>query len=148
MANNFSFKGYQSGIMPTINYPMNQPADFMVSQAVSASGNTNLYTPPSGYAFRLMGWEITLTANATLATAGNVTITFVDGASGNIWSTDVYVGTAATGIGVVQVSRIKLNGGYISQVENNALIVSLSSGLSAGAVNVTAFGMYEQIALL
>ena len=146
--NNFTFKGYQSGIMPTIKYPMNQPADWIAYNSLTASGNTTLNTPPTGYAFRLMGWEITVTASATLSAAGNLVVTFVDGSSGDIWATTLSLGTTGSGIGVVPVSRIELNGGYISQVENNALIVNLSTALTAGALNVTAFGLYEQTALL
>ena len=146
--NNFTFKGYQSGIMPTIKYPMNQPADWIAYAPLAASGNTTLKTPPTGYAFRLMGWEITVTASATLSSPGNLVVTFVDGSSGDIWATTLSLGTTGSGIGVVPVSRIELNGGYISQVENNALIVNLSQALTAGALNVTAFGLYEQIALL
>ena len=146
--NNFTFKGYQSGIMPTIKYPMNQPADWIAYKPLTASGNTTLNTPPTGYAFRLMGWEITVTANATLSAAGNLVVTFVDGSSGDIWATTLSLGTTGSGIGVVPVSRIELNGGYISQAENNALIVNLSQALTAGALNVTAFGLYEQTALL
>ena len=146
--NNFTFKGYQSGIMPTIKYPMNQPADWIAYNSLTASGNTTLNTPPTGYAFRLMGWEITVTASATLSAAGNLVVTFVDGSSGDIWATTLSLGTTGSGIGVVPVSRIELNGGYISQVENNDLIVNLSQALTAGALNVTAFGLYEQIALL
>lgn len=146
--NNFTFKGYQSGIMPTIKYPMNQPADWIAYNSLTASGNTTLNTPPTGYAFRLMGWEITVTASATLSAAGNLVVTFVDGSSGDIWATTISLGTTGSGIGVVPVSRIELNGGYISQVENNALIVNLSTALTAGALNVTAFGLYEQTALL
>ena len=146
--NNFTFKGYQSGIMPTIKYPMNQPADWIAYNSLTASGNTTLNTPPTGYAFRLMGWEITVTASATLSAAGNLVVTFVDGSSGDIWATTLSLGTTGSGIGVVPVSRIELNGGYISQAENNALIVNLSQALTAGALNVTAFGLYEQIALL
>ena len=145
---NFTFKGYQSGIMPTIKYPMNQPADWIAYNSLTASGNTTLNTPPTGYAFRLMGWEITVTASATLSAAGNLVVTFVDGSSGDIWATTISLGTSGSGIGVVPVSRIELNGGYISQVENNALIVNLSQALTAGALNVTAFGLYEQTALL
>ena len=145
---NFTFKGYQSGIMPTIKYPMNQPADWIAYKPLTASGNTTLNTPPTGYAFRLMGWEITVTASATLSLAGNLVVTFVDGSSGDIWATTLSLGTTGSGIGVVPVSRIELNGGYISQVENNALIVNLSTALTAGALNVTAFGLYEQTALL
>ena len=146
--NNFTFKGYQSGIMPTIKYPMNQPADWIAYNSLTASGNTTLNTPPTGYAFRLMGWEITVTASATLSAAGNLVVTFVDGSSGDIWATTLSLGTTGSGIGVVPVSRIELNGGYISQAENNALIVNLSQALTAGALNVTAFGLYEQTALL
>ena len=146
--NNFTFKGYQSGIMPTIKYPMNQPADWIAYNSLTANGNTTLNTPPTGYAFRLMGWEITVTASATLSSAGNLVVTFVDGSSGDIWATTLSLGTPGSGIGVVPVSRIELNGGYISQAENNALIVNLSQALTAGALNVTAFGLYEQIALL
>ena len=146
--NNFTFKGYQSGIMPTIKYPMNQPADWIAYKPLTASGNTTLNTPPTGYAFRLMGWEITVTASATLSLAGNLVVTFVDGSSGDIWATTLSLGTSGSGNGVVTVSRIELNGGYISQAENNALIVNLSQALTAGALNVTAFGLYEQIALL
>lgn len=148
MANNYSFKGYQSGIMPMIKYPMNQPADFIAFSSVSASGNTTLFTPPTGQAFRLMGWEITVTANATLSAAGTVVIELADGASGTIWNTTVSLGTTGSGLGVVTVSRIELNGGYISQVAENELIVNLSTALSTGAFNVTCYGLTEQIGLL
>jgi hypothetical protein len=116
---------------------------------VTASGNTALWTPTSGKKFRLMRYNIQLTANATLAAAGTLTVTFQDAAVGIPVSQDFFIGqvalTAATALFTAgeETGWIDLGNGILSSTINNVLNVNLSVALASGNIRCTAIGTEE-----
>jgi hypothetical protein len=95
---------------------------------------TNIYVPGAGNKFRLFGFSVMVSGNATLGTAGAVLLKLLDGSGGTvIWQGRVWVLTTDT-VGVVFNSGwIDLGDyGYLSSTAANDLTVSASSGLSTG----------------
>jgi hypothetical protein len=124
------------------------PIIFKTVQA-TASGNTAVWTPTTGKKFRLMRFKIQLTANATLAAAGVLTVSFQDATTGIGVAQDFYVGqvalTAATALFTVgdESGWIDLGNGYISTAANNVLNVNLSAALASGNIRVFCCGTEE-----
>jgi len=112
------------------------------SATATASGNTAVWSPSSAR-FRLMCVGIDVTANASLAAAGVLTIQLEDGSSaisGFIWS--VYLPNAAGTLeGDVFHEPVScFNNGYPSSTVSNVLNVNLSSALTTGNVTIRAYG--------
>ncbi len=124
------------------------PDTFKTVQA-TASGNTALWTPTSGKKFRLMRFNIQLTANAVLASAAVLTVTFQDATTGIPITYDFYVGqvalTGATALFIAgeETGLIDLGNGVLSAAVNNVLNVNLSATLTSGNVRVTVAGTEE-----
>lgn len=111
----------------------------------TAAGDTAVWTPASTKKFRLMGYAIYLTANASLAAGGleeillrdSTTATglalsaFVPGAAGTAFTQDVESGV------------VTLGNGLLSATANNVLNVNLGTALATGEVRVVVWGTEE-----
>lgn len=124
------------------------PTIFKTASA-TASGNTAVWTPAAGKKFRLMRFKVQLTANATLAAAAVLTVSFQDSATGLAFTHDFYVGqvalTAATALFTPGEDSgwIDLGNGFASALANNVLNVNLSATLTSGNIRVIACGTEE-----
>lgn len=119
------------------------PLTFKTATA-TASGNTAVWTPTSGKKFRLMGYIIYVTNDASLASAGDIDITFQDATTGLGFGFSLFVPSAAgTTIGQNDSKWISLGNGYLSGTANNVLNVNLSTALATGKVRITAIGTEE-----
>lgn len=121
------------------------PTVFNTVQA-TASGNTAVWTPGSGNKFRLLKLLVQVTANASLASGGVLTISFQDSSTSINITFDVFVPTTAvtTAIGDGLDQELDLGGfGILSAAANNVLNVNLSSALATGNVRVIAMGTEE-----
>ncbi len=140
-----TYLGAGSGIVAVTDLPIGVAAATL-KQGVIAAGGTSVvvWTPSlSTLRFRLMGWEIVYTDNATLATAAIVTFSLLDGAT-TILSWPVFIpATAISAAGTLLVSRIEKlpAGGYVSGARNNNLSLSLSSAIVGGSIQATVWGL-------
>ena len=117
------------------------PSSF-AQASTSAAGSTALVTPGSGVKFRLMGFKIQVTADATLASAGRLTIKLLDGSTDIGVGHIVYVpGSALNTIQDYDSGWIDLGNGYASTTAANVLNINLSSALATGVVNVVFAGI-------
>ena len=110
-------------------------------------GATPVWTPGAGNKFRLLGYLIEVSGDASLAAAGILTISLTDAAAVLPFLHRVYLPVAAP-VAPSQVgysTRPMQLGqfGVLSAAANNVLNVSLSAALTSGAVNVIAFGTEE-----
>jgi hypothetical protein len=111
-----------------------------------AAGNTAIWTPGAGNKFRLLKYQIEVTANAALAVAGVLTISLFDGAAGDIAQDhQVFVpGAAGAAFGIDDFIDTDLGQfGILSSAANNVMNVNLSVALTAGTVNVIVMGTEE-----
>ena len=89
-----------------------------------------------------MGFKIQVTANATLAAAGMLTIKLLDGSTDIGVGHIVYVpGSALNTIQDYDSGWIDLGNGYASTTAANVLNINLSSALATGVVNVVFAGI-------
>jgi len=110
----------------------------------TASGNTAIWTPLTGNKWMLLAYQIQVTDNATLGSAGVETITFQDGTTAFGFGTDVYIPATALdtelqGYSGPWVSMGQF--GYQSSTANNALNVNLGTALATGNVRVNVCGV-------
>lgn len=119
--------------------------DTFLKIAVTAAGQTAVWTPAAGHRFRLMGFIITLSDDATLAVAGETTLTLQDAAAAihafDFWLPSVAI-TTALGICPPIVVNLPQNG-YLSSAINQALNANLSTALATGKFRVNAWGAEE-----
>lgn len=120
------------------------PNVFKLVSAVTASGNTAVWTPASGKKFRLMGYQIFLSDQAKASAAADLVISFQDATTAIGAGMMAYVPTAITA-GEVNPSSgpVDLGNGYLSTTANNVLNVNLSFALTGGSVAVAAWGTEE-----
>jgi hypothetical protein len=115
--------------------------------STAAAGDTVVWTPALGKKFRLMRFKIEVTADASKATTGTLTIQLRDNAIVVGLTHLVWVIATADARNVVSgyiSDWIDLGAvGYLSATANNPLNVNLSSALTAGLVNVIAIGTEE-----
>jgi hypothetical protein len=112
----------------------------------TAAGNTAVWTPGSGNKFRLLGYVISVTGDASLAAAGRLSISLADAATTLNFIHQVYLPAAAPAAPLQQGFQVILPlgaFGVLSAAANNALNVQLSSALTSGLVNVIAYGTEE-----
>lgn len=83
-----------------------------------------------------------LSANATLASAGNLTVTISDGANFNA-VLHPYVPATVAGAGDAQIMDEDLQ--YIAHAQNAALTVTMSAALTAGYLDLVAYGGYTSL---
>jgi len=117
---------------------------FKTAQA-SVAGSTAVWAPVAGKKFRLLGFTISLTENATVAVAGVVTVSLLDAAGAIAIAYDVYVPTVAlASVGTafdITVDLGKL--GYLSALANNVLNADLSVALTTGNFRINVRGTEE-----
>lgn len=121
-------------------------ANIFRHNAATAANSTAVWTPAAGKKFRLLGFELTITRDATVAVAGVVTVNLIDAAGTIIYSTGVYVPIAATpgNLPAGPLSSIDLGKiGYLSALANNVLNINLSVALVTGSVQVNVRGTEE-----
>lgn len=120
------------------------PAVFK-SAAFGGGGSGALWTPAAGKKFRLMGYEITLTEDATLAVAADISVTLRDVAATIGLRHDLFVpAIAVAGIGGFTTGWIPLGNGYLSTAANNVLNVNFSgAALVTGTWTVLGIGTEE-----
>jgi hypothetical protein len=120
------------------------PNTFKTATA-TASGDTAVWTPAGGKKFRLMRYQIQVTADAAQASGGDIDIILRDASTGLAASFSVYVpGTAGTTFGnTASTGWIDLGNGILSAAANNVLNVNLGAALTAGKIRVVACGTEE-----
>lgn len=126
-----------------VNTQVAQPTVFKQASATS-SGSTALWTPASGKKFVLMRYMVTVTEEATLGAAADLTISLLDAAADIGQNHILYVPNAAFGgIGEAYTSPwIDLGTtGITSAAINQVLNINLSAALTAGKCNVIACGI-------
>lgn len=142
------FGGAFSGTTDTVrrNWSYMRTPTVFRQASTASSGSTTLWTPASGNKFRLLRFKIQITADATLAVAGDLTVSLLDNASDIALSHIVFVPSTATPniAGDYDSGWIDLGTfGILSASANNPLKVNLSSALTAGKVNVIVCGTEE-----
>lgn len=121
-------------------------ADTVKSASASASGDNAIWTPAAGKRFRLLGVMLTLTADATLAVAGRVALTFRDGTAPLSLVLHVSLGTLAVSglLGSQQLTPwLPLGNGILSAAADRALNLNLSVALLTGTIEVVCAGTEE-----
>ena len=113
------------------------------SAAVSAAGNTALWTPASGKKFRLMRYCIQASLAATLAVAGDEVVGLQDSTTDLGLSVDFRLLTAGQQGMAFQGPWTDLGNGILSSAANNVLNVNLGTALSGGVIRVLACGTEE-----
>jgi hypothetical protein len=112
----------------------------------TASGNTAVWTPGSGNKFRLLGYVISVTGDASLAAAGRLSISLADAATTLNFIHQVYLPVAAPAAPLQQGFQVILPlgaFGVLSAAANNVLNIQLSVALTSGLVNIIAYGTEE-----
>lgn len=113
----------------------------------TASGDTACWTPHAGNSFRLLGYSIEVTEDATLAVAADLDITLRDATTSmNIVETCFTPTTATVTYVSAGCGSRGVNLGFfgkLSAAPNNALNVNLSAALTAGKVRVNLWGTEE-----
>lgn len=111
----------------------------------TAAGNTAVWTPAAGKKFRLMGYQILVTENASLAVAGLEEITLNDSGTALGMGQSLYVPNAAATVlaGGFNSTAIQLGNGALSAAANNVLQVNLGTALATGECRVNAWGTEE-----
>jgi hypothetical protein len=142
------FGGAFSGTANAALQGWSRPRTSTVFKQVStaATGNTAIWTPGSGNKFRLLKFKIQVTANASLAAAGILTVTLEDAAVALALAHEWWLPAAAGASqslaydsGWFDLGKF----GILSAAANNALNVNLSAALATGAVNVLVCGTEE-----
>lgn len=120
------------------------PTTFKTATA-TASGDTAVWTPAAGKKFRVMGYSIEVTGEATLAGAADLVITLRDATTDMNLTHSCYVPAAAPTNpgGTVFSKTVQLGNGRLSSAANAVLNVNLSAALTAGTVRVTPIGVEE-----
>jgi hypothetical protein len=113
--------------------------------AVASSGDNSVWTPTSGKKFRLMGYQMSATANITTAGGAVITAKIRDsstdiGLNWQFYAPSTAVTTVAGGFttGWVWLG----DGGYLSTAANNIAKVNLSAA-TTGSVTVNMIGTEE-----
>jgi len=104
-----------------------------------------IWQPAAGKKFRLLGFTLTLTENASVVGGGIHTVQFYDGANPMPFLYDVYLpGTALLQPGTCFNINVELGPiGYLSSAINNILSIDLSSALASGQWRVNLRGTEE-----
>lgn len=122
------------------------PTVFKTVQA-TASGNTVVWTASTGNKWRLLGYRIELTSNASLASGAVLTIKFQDVTTDIAITHDVFVPTTAvtTVAGDAYDTGNTLLGtfGILAAAVTTSLNINLSASLATGNVRVMAYGTEE-----
>lgn len=117
--------------------------DTFNAASTSAAGNTAVWSPGAGIKFRLECISVEITGDATLAVAGEETITLQDATapiSGFLFVSFVPAAALDTRGALYQSGPVCFNNGYLSTTSANVLNVNLGTALTAGKVVVRAWG--------
>lgn len=126
------------------NYDRLRTANIFKTIIASAVGNTIVWTPAAAKKFRLMGYSIKVTGNATQAVAGNFEITLNDSGTAIGCGDSEYVpAVALNALGGSNGNQRGLTNGYLSLLANNVLNVNLSAALVSGEVRINVWGTEE-----
>ena len=104
-----------------------------------------IWTPAAGKKFRLMGYSILLSDDATLAAAGETLLTLLDNATAIGLAYNFYVPLTALDTNF-SGSHIGVNlppNGYLSVAANNPLKATLGTYLATGSFSINVWGSEE-----
>lgn len=133
-------------VSPIISPGLPTAPNIFKTASITASGNTAIWTPANGKKFRLMGYQIETSENASLAAGAVVTLQFYDANVPIPIAHEDFVPTTAvttvTGNGL-ETGFVSLGNGVLSSAINNALSLNLTATLSTGTVRVNVNGTEE-----
>lgn len=111
----------------------------------TASGDTSVWAPSTGKKFRLMRYQIQVTADAATSGGAVIDILLRDATTATGAAYSVYIpAVGGTAFGNSANSMwIDLGNGVLSATVNNVLNVNLSAALTAGKVRVVVAGTEE-----
>lgn len=119
------------------------PVLVQTSGAVTAAGNTALWTPTSGKRFCLVAWAITISGNASRAAGAATAVQLRDGAATIIADYSVFIPgssvTTLTGDDII-LTNPNLGVPFASAAVNNVLNVNIAAALATGQLRATAWG--------
>jgi hypothetical protein len=117
---------------------------FHTGQVVNV-GTTGIWTPASGNSFRLLGYIVEVTPNASQMNGGVITVTLEDGSTSMPFAHDIFIpSTALKTYTCYRSGWIDLGSvGYLSIAANNVLGVKLTAALVTGNVRVLLSGVEE-----
>lgn len=115
-------------------------ASVFKSAAVTASGNTAVWTPAAGKKFRLLAWRLSVAG--TLAADGTQIIQLRDGTTTVIARAGANV-AAALPANDSQIGEDYGLKGQLSAAANNVLNLNLGTAMATGAVYIDAWGTEE-----
>lgn len=121
------------------------PTKYFSAQITSA-GSTIVWTPSSSsLRFRLMGYSLQLTGNATISVAGVNTLTFLDNVTSIGHAADLFIPALSVALlgGSPPLIYTFPGNGYLSSTLNNKLNVSLSAALLTGSIRINVVGTEE-----
>lgn len=103
----------------------------------NAAGNNVIYTPAAGLKYRLLGYTLELSANASMAAAGENNIGFFDngnpiGVSHSIW----LPAAAGANPGAILVNPLDMGAGYVAAAAETPLQLNIPTALATGHVRV------------
>ncbi|HYT46267.1 MAG TPA: hypothetical protein VEP90_28315 [Methylomirabilota bacterium] len=120
--------------------------DTFKTASVTASGNTAIWTPTNSKKFRLMGYQIETTENASLSAGAVLTLQFYDANVPIPIAHSDFVPTTAvttvTGNGL-ETGYVSLGNGILSAAANNVLSLNLTATLATGVARVNVMGTEE-----
>lgn len=130
---------------------LNNPSSFdsryspvIVNNLVMTTGTAVIWTPAAGKKFRLLGYSFAVTGESIMAVAGELSVSFVDGATAIPPLEKFYIPAVALNkFGADRTSLNHLGNGYLSGAINNALSVKLVGTLTAGNVIINVMGTEE-----
>lgn len=115
-------------------------ANVYKSVLATAAGNTIVWTPTAGEAFRVMGYTISVAG--TMAATGVNLIKLTDGAGGTVIAQHQATVSVTTPSGDTQIGA-DLGQGFLSAAVNNVLNVNLGTAMATGGVAVNVWGTEE-----
>lgn len=103
----------------------------------------SIWTPAVGKKFRLMGYNIQLSADATLAVAGETLLTLLDNATAIGIAHNFYVPATALDTFFANPPIVVPfpGNGYLSILAGNALKATLSTYLATGTFSLNVYGV-------
>lgn len=140
--------GY-TGISSAANAITRRTPNIFKTALAASSGDNAVWTPTTGKKFRLMRFKLQLSADATIAAAGRITVTFRDNTTATNLTHVYFLGqTALTGATVLYTAGqdsgwIDLENGILSAAANNVLNINLSAALATGTLSVLCCGTEE-----
>lgn len=110
---------------------------------ITAAGSTAVWTPAAGKRFRLMGYQLEVAGNSSIAAAGLDAVNLLDGAAVVLRHNPWVPAAAGTVLGAVVLNDSDLGQGYLSAAANNVLSVNIATAFATGGVTVNVWGTEE-----